>query len=202
LTDRWRKHDWSATEARLARHEQLRVDCGTHVLHAMRVRAPATRHTALLLHGWPSSVLEMVGRAEDLAAGDPACDDVVIASAPGFGLSDRLGVPGPTSYECAGLYLRLMEQFGIDRFWVHAYDVSTGDAARMALRAPDRVLGYHTTEPGLPRARWAAEELTQTERDYLAYAASAGPTGSTTAPSSRRCRSRRPTGWPARSGWR
>lgn len=169
LVEQWQIHDWRATEARLARHDQLRVDCGGQLLHAMRVRADAPAGTVLLLHGWPSSFLEMLDLAEQLAQG-PVAYDVIVASLPGFGFSGPLAVPGPSNAETAEMLLRLLDGLGVDRVWIHAYDIAANPAVQMALSAPHRVLGYHTTEPGLPRADWPSAELTEPEQAYLRYA--------------------------------
>jgi pimeloyl-ACP methyl ester carboxylesterase len=170
LVELWQVHDWRATEARLARHDQLRVDCGGQILHAMRVRADAPAGTVLLLHGWPSSFLEMLDLAELLAQPDPVAYDVIVASLPGFPLSGRRGVPGPSSAEVADMLLRLLDGLDVDRVWIHAYDVAASAGVRMALSAPHRVLGYHTTEPGLPRADWSMADLTESEQAYVRYA--------------------------------
>jgi hypothetical protein len=158
LVELWQAHDWRATEARLACHDQLRVDCGGQVLHAMRVRADAPAGTVLLLHGWPSSFLEMLDLAELLARPEPAAYDVVVASLPGFPLSGGRAVPGPSGAETADMLLRLLDGLGIDRAWIHAYDIAASPGVRMALKAPHRVQGYHTTEAGLPRADWPSVE--------------------------------------------
>jgi epoxide hydrolase len=172
LVDAWRTFDWAAAEERLARSEHVRVDCGSHVLHAMRLRAAEPQGTVVLLHGWPSSFLEMERLGDALArAGSAPAFDVVIPSLPGFGFSDPLGVPGPSSYENAQLMLTLLTELGVDRFWVHAYDIAASTGARMALLAPDRVLGYHTTEPGIPRADWDESELTDEELRHRRFAA-------------------------------
>ncbi|GIJ50378.1 multidrug MFS transporter [Virgisporangium aliadipatigenens] len=171
LTALWHTHDWRATEARLARHEHIRVDCGSHVLHAMRVGAENPAGTILLLHGWPSSFLEMIDLAELLAfpRDGGAAYDAVAVSLPGYGLSDPPGIPGPSSYDTAVLLLRLLDGLNLEQVWVHGYDVAAGSAARMVLLAPERILGYHTTEPGIPSVARLAEELTEPERAYLAY---------------------------------
>ncbi|SDD77007.1 Epoxide hydrolase N terminus [Glycomyces harbinensis] len=170
LVELWQAHDWRATEARLARHDQVRVDCGGQILHAMRVRADAPAGTVLLLHGWPSSFLEMLDLAELLARPDPVAYDVIVASLPGFAFSGPLAVPGPSGAEIADMLIRLLEGLGVDRVWIHAYDIAASAGVRMALTAPQRVLGYHTTEPGLPRAVWPPADLTEPERAYLRYA--------------------------------
>lgn len=170
LVELWQEHDWRATEARLARHDQLRVDCGGQILHAMRVRADASEGTVLLLHGWPSSFLEMLDLAELLAQPEPVAYDVVVASLPGFPGSDGRGTPGPSNAEIADMLLRLLDELGVDSVWIHAYDIAAGAGVRMALRAPHRVLGYHTTEPGLPRAGWLPADLSEPEQAYLRYA--------------------------------
>ena len=170
LVEMWQVHDWRATEARLARHDQLRVDCDGQVLHAMRIRAESPAGTVLLLHGWPSSFVEMLDLAELLAQPDPVAYDVIIASLPGFALSAGREVPGHSSAEIAEMLLRLLDELNVESVWIHAYDIAASVGVRMALSAPHRVLGYHTTEPGLPRAAWPTADLTEPEQAYLRYA--------------------------------
>jgi len=170
LVELWKVHDWRVTEARLARHEHVRVDCGGQLLHAMRVRADVPAGTVLLLHGWPSSFLEMLDLAESLSRPEPVGYDVIVASLPGFPLSGPRSVPAPSGAHLARMLLHLLDTLGVDRVWIHAYDVAAGPGVRMALAAPDRVLGYHTTEAGLPRADWPRDALTGTEAEYLHFA--------------------------------
>jgi len=101
LVDYWATgFDWRREERRLNRYPQFRAavdDLGVHFVH-QRGRGPAP-FPVLVLHGWPSSFVQMLDLLPLLA--DPAghggapedAFDVVVPSLPGYGFSDPLGEP-------------------------------------------------------------------------------------------------------------
>ncbi len=102
--------------------------------------------------------------------GDPAdAFDVVVPSLPGFGFSDPPH-PGTSAHELGGMWARLMEGLGYPRFGTHAYDIGASITSRLALHQPGRLVGYHTTEPGIPAPDLGpgAPPPTVPERAYLA----------------------------------
>jgi pimeloyl-ACP methyl ester carboxylesterase len=180
LLEYWeRAFDWRTEEARLNAFTHLRVVVDGVAMHCVHVRGSGVRPIPIVLvHGWPSSFVEMLDLASLLAdparGGGDAADafDVVVPSLPGFAYSDAPQAPGWTSADNGRLVARAMRALGYERFAVHAYDVAASAMTAFCLSDPACVIGYHTTEPAIPgpypvpeRASLGAEE-----RAYLALA--------------------------------
>ena len=158
LVEYWRDgFDWRAHEARLNAVPNYRVPLdglGIHFIHA-RGEGPAPL-PLLLIHGYPSSpygLLDLIHLLTEPAAhgGDPIdAFDVVVPSIPGHGFSDGPTHVGFEDRAVAGLFTRLMAGLGYERFGIHAYDIGASIAGYLCLDRPDRVIGYHTTDPGNP----------------------------------------------------
>jgi pimeloyl-ACP methyl ester carboxylesterase len=101
-----------------------------------------------MLHGWPSSFVEYLAIIPMLAAQG---FEVIVPSLPGYGFSEIPSERGMTSEKIAGIMLQLMDALGHERFMIHAHDHGASVTSRLAFFHPDRVLAYHTTEPGIPR---------------------------------------------------
>src|SRR6185369_2260383 len=96
LVSYWRNgFDWRAQQARLNRFDHFRAEVGgtrIHFIHARSRNDDAI--PLLLLHGWPSSFVQMLDiiplLVDPAAHGLPAAPSfhVVAASLPGFGFSD------------------------------------------------------------------------------------------------------------------
>jgi pimeloyl-ACP methyl ester carboxylesterase len=95
--------------------------------------------------------------------------DVVIPSLPGFGFS-KAKLDRPLDlYDYSDCLFRLMTDLGYERFSVHAYDVAASMMSLGAFRFPERIIGYHTTEPGIPFPCFGdgAAPLTSNEQEYI-----------------------------------
>ncbi len=141
-------------------------------VHVMRLRARRpSSGTILLLHGWPSSFIEMEALARTLSdpAGDLPAFDVLVPSLPGFGLSAPRTVPGPDHSQTADALAEAVRGLSVAHVWVHAYDIAAGTAIRLGQRHPDLVRGYHTTEPGLPVIPVDDAGRTPDELDHQRY---------------------------------
>ena len=121
LRDYWlNTFDWPAAVARLNRHPHFRVEVepglALHVIHRLSSR-PGAR-PLLIAHGWPGSIVEFDAIIDRLA--EPEVEDgpafhVVAPSLAGYAWSDKPAAPiGPRAM--AGLYDRLMEALGHDRY--------------------------------------------------------------------------------------
>ena len=207
----WRDgFDWRAQQARINGFAQFRavVDgIGIHLIHE-RGKGPDPL-PLILTHGWPSSFVEMLDLTRLLTdpgghGADPAdAFDVVVPSIPGYAFSDRPTVRGFDYRRIAALWLRLMAGLGYERFGAHAYDVGASIMGHLLLDHPDRLIGYHTTEPSNPapylgpgspppteaerayralQARWEADEggymaIQTTRPQTLGYALEDSPAG-------------------------
>jgi len=165
----WRDgFDWRAREAWLAERLPSRIARVRGVdLHYCLIPArtgtpgsgprPADARAPmplLLLHGWPSSFVEMHHLVEPLADpgshGGAAADafDVVVASIPGHGFSGMPRDPRFGSDEAADLIRDLMvDVLGYERFGVHGGDRGAFVATGLAHRHPRHVAGIHLSLP-------------------------------------------------------
>ncbi|MEE8166338.1 MAG: epoxide hydrolase family protein [Myxococcota bacterium] len=122
----------------------------------------------LLLHGWPSSFVEMhrlVGPLSDpLAHGGSPKDafDVVVASIPGHGFSSAASDPRFGADDAADLFRDLMvEVLGHDRFGVHGGDRGAFVATGLGHRHLEHIAGIHLSLPmgiAAPIEQRSAEE--------------------------------------------
>ena len=161
--------DWRAQEARLNRYDHHLADVDGVRLHLVRGgRGDGDRLPLLLLHGWPSSFLEMLPLVDRL--GDRF--DVVVPSLPGYAFSPRPPRTGVDRAYVAGVCHRLMAGLGHQRYGVYGSDFGAGVATCMALSQPEHLVGIHLgtaettpyTGPGSPPLS-AAE---QAYADHLA----------------------------------
>ena len=149
----WRERfEWRRVESRLDELGSSAWEDGGQRLHLLHRPGAGPRPLPLLLlHGWPSSVLEyerVIGPLSDPAAhgGNPEdAFEVVAAALPGFGFSS----PPPTleaasRWEMAGRLGRLMvDGLGHRRFGVHGTDIGASVAQWIALEGPGEVAGLH-----------------------------------------------------------
>lgn len=173
LVEYWHlSYDWRAAEASLNALAQLRhhVDgLGLHVVHERSASPDAT--PLLLLHGWPSTFVQMERIIPLLT--DPETPGaplhVVVPSLPGYGFSDRPTRPGMSVGRIGELLHRLMADLGYERYVIRATDLGAGVATQMAIGHPVAVAGLHTsgTNPFLMNV---PDDLTPAEQEFVANA--------------------------------
>jgi pimeloyl-ACP methyl ester carboxylesterase len=176
LLDYWQHDfDWRAQEARLNALPNYRVEIGGLGVHYIHVRGKGPSPIPLLLaHGYPSSPFEylpLISLLTDPAThgGDPAdAFDVVVPSIPGHGFSDMPDRIGFEDRAVAGMFVELMDGLGYERFGIHAYDIAASICQYLNFDYPDRVIGYHTTNPSNPGPTLTpdSEPLSEVELDY------------------------------------
>jgi len=174
LLTHWRdQFSWRELERRINGFTNVVVSVdGAEVHCAIKRGSGDHRVPIVLLHGWPSSFVEYLDLADHLASptehGASAADsfDVVIPSVPGYGYS-----PYPGRLPYGDLLARALEALGYPRFAIHTHDIGAGMMADVLVTQPERVIGYHTTEAGIPgpTPRPSAEELSDEEKEWAAY---------------------------------
>ncbi len=180
LVEYWRDgFDWRAQESRINAFAHCRADIDGYGTHFIHERDQGPRPLPLLItHGWPSSFVEMLDLIPLLTdptghGGDPAdAFDVVVPSLPGYGFSDRLTREGRLPARWPSLWAKLMAGLGYKQFGSHAGDVGASLTSRLALAHPERLIGYHTPEPGImpgPYRGPGAPPLSPAECAYAAY---------------------------------
>jgi microsomal epoxide hydrolase len=198
----WRDaFDWRAREAWLdAVLPGERVRIRGIDLYFSRIAGRGPRpFPLLLLHGWPSSFVEMHRLAASLASVDDAFD-VVVASLPGHGFSSAPVDPRFGADDAADVLRDLMvDVLGHRRFGVHGGDRGAFVATGLGHRHPAHVVAIHLTLAlGIPApaavrsaeeqqwldetARWQASEggyaaIQSTRPLSLAYALTDSPVG-------------------------
>lgn len=197
----WRTgYDWRRHEAGINRFPQFMVPVDGIDLHVIHVRGKGPDPAPLLmLHGWPGSIIELVGLigplTDPVAHGLPASPsfDVVIPALPGFGFSGKPLVSGWGANRVAAALDTLMrDSLGYLRYFVHGGDWGTILARRMARNHGDHVsaihinMAYSPPPPGVaPDARAAARghdltgylHLQNTRADTLTTGLSDSPAG-------------------------
>jgi len=169
--------DWRAQERRLNGYANFRAEVDGIGIHFIHERGRGTDTIPLLmLHGWPSSFVQMLPilprLVDPTAHGGEAADafDVVIGSLPGYGFSDRPVERGMSVARMAPLFHRLMtEVLGYDRYAMRGGDLGAGVLSQMAIAYPDAIIGVHTGGT-TPYVHDIPAGLTEEERRFVADA--------------------------------
>ena len=176
LVEYWRgEFDWRAQERRLNAFDHYRAEIDGLKIHFIHARsADPNAVPLLLLHGWPSSFVQMLDIIPLLTAppgGAGPAFHVVAASLPGYGFSDVPQVAGVGFDRSAELLGELMTGvLGYARYGVRGSDLGGVIVQRMALARPDRVIGVHLT--GIIGANPPpGAELTAAEQAFVAASA-------------------------------
>ncbi|TFV98802.1 epoxide hydrolase family protein [Leifsonia flava] len=163
----WLDSDWRSVESRLNAldHRLIDVD-GTsiHIVRATSGPVDGERMPLLLMHGWPSSFVEMLALVEEFqAAGAPF--EIVVPSMPGFLFSEL--PEGPLTREAMAdvMHALMTEELGFERYGVFGGDIGGTVAAWLAAKHPESVTGLYMIHPPFP-AEFEAP-LTDAEHEFL-----------------------------------
>ena len=166
----WREDfDWPTQQTRLNQYSHLRVDVdglGVHALHA--TAADGAGLPLVMLHGWPSSFVQMLPIVPLLTTGaDPF--DVVVISLPGYGFSDRPRQRGMDLTRIAEIVVEVMAQLGYPRFGARGSDLGAGVLQQLALNHPDRLIALHLSGTN-PYLGWIPGDLSPAEQQFVSNA--------------------------------
>ena len=146
-------YDWRTCEARLNALPQFRTEIdgeGIHFIHVKSRRADAL--PLIITHGWPGSVIELLGVVGPLtdptAHGGSAGDafDLVVPSLPGYGFSAQPAEVGWNPGRIAAAWAELMHRLGYTRYVAQGGDVG---AARHRRDGPPGARGAARHPPEL-----------------------------------------------------
>jgi pimeloyl-ACP methyl ester carboxylesterase len=150
------RFDWREQERRLNAFRHFRADVDRVRIHFVHERARRAQGIPLILtHGWPSTFAEylplvpLLTDPQEHGIDGPAFD-VVIASLPGYGFSERPVRIGVTSRYTARLWHALMRGLGYESYGAHGGDFGAGVATYMALDDPGTMLGIHLSTAEIP----------------------------------------------------
>jgi pimeloyl-ACP methyl ester carboxylesterase len=175
LISYWRDgFDWPAQEKAINALSHFRTNVNGFGLHFILERGKGPNPTPLLmLHGWPSSFVQMrqiIPMLTDPAAhGGDAADsfDVIVASLPGYGFSDRPLESGFSVGRIADLMHALMtDHLGYERYAARGSDLGAGVLQQLALKHPESLIGLHLSGTN-PWVGYVPENLTNAEKEFV-----------------------------------
>jgi pimeloyl-ACP methyl ester carboxylesterase len=143
-------YDFGRLEERLNALPQFTTEIDGLEIHFIHVRSKHEDALPLIItHGWPGSIVEMLGVIEPLT--DPTAHggdvedafDVVIPSIPGYGFSAEPTEPGWDSGRIGAAWAELMSRLGYTRYVAQGGDQGAGVTDAMGRQAPDGLLGVH-----------------------------------------------------------
>ena len=154
LVEHWRDgYDWRAEEASINRFAQVVTEIDGQRLHAVHRPSPrAGAQPLVLLHGWPSTVVEFRRVIDELAEPqdpDLAAFHVIAPSLPGFGFSGPLRERGWGATRMARAIAELVRRLGYDRYLAHGGDAGYQVAGALARVDTARVTGIHLNLGGV-----------------------------------------------------
>jgi pimeloyl-ACP methyl ester carboxylesterase len=143
-------YDWRRCEAELNALPQFKTEIDGVDVHFIHVKS---RHEnalpVIITHGWPGSVIEMLGVVGPLtdptAHGGSAQDafDLVAPSIPGYGFSGEPAEIGWNPGRVAPAWAELMRRLGYTRYVAQGGDVGAAITDTMGRQAPEGLLGIH-----------------------------------------------------------
>jgi pimeloyl-ACP methyl ester carboxylesterase len=144
------EYDWRTCEARLNALPQFTTEIDGVEIHFIHVKSRHENAMPLLMtHGWPGSVIELLGAAgplTDPTAHGGTADDafhLVLPSLPGYGFS---GTPAELGWEngrIAAAWAELMARLGYTRYVAQGGDVGAAVTDAMGRQGPAGLVGIH-----------------------------------------------------------
>ena len=143
-------YDWRKCEARLNALPQFKTEIDGVDIHFIHVKSPHADALPLIMtHGWPGSVIELLGAVGPLtdpaahggAAGDAF--DLVLPSLPGYGFSAEPAEIGWHPGRVAQAWAELMRRLGYTRYVAQGGDVGASVTDAMGRQGPEGLAGIH-----------------------------------------------------------
>jgi pimeloyl-ACP methyl ester carboxylesterase len=144
------EYDWRQVEALLNTLPQFKTEIDGEDIYFIHVKSAHEDALPLIIsHGWPGSIIEMLGvigpLTDPTAHGGTAEDafDLVIPSLPGYGFSAQPAELGWNVGRVAGAWAELMHGLGYTRYVAQGGDVGAAVTDAMGRQAPAGLLGIH-----------------------------------------------------------
>jgi pimeloyl-ACP methyl ester carboxylesterase len=165
-------YDLRRIEARLNALPQFTTEIDGVDIHFLHVKSAHEQALPLLMtHGWPGSVIELLGTVGPLtdptAHGGGAEDafHLVLPSLPGYGFSGEPAEVGWDPGRTAQAWAELMGRLGYDRYVAQGGDVGASVTDAMGRQAPQGLVGIHTN---LLVTALAGPQPTESEKERAA----------------------------------
>jgi len=144
------EYDWRKCEATLNALPMFTTGIDGVDVHFIHVKSRHQNALPLIItHGWPGSVIEMLGvigpLTDPTAHGGSAEDafDLVVPSVPGYGFSGEPAEIGWNPGRVAPAWGELMRRLGYTRYVAQGGDVGAAITDQMGRQAPEGLLGIH-----------------------------------------------------------
>jgi pimeloyl-ACP methyl ester carboxylesterase len=144
------EYDWRACEAKLNALPMFKTEIDGVDVHFIHVKSGHEGALPLIItHGWPGSVIEMLGAVGPLtdpaAHGGSAQDafDLVVPSVPGYGFSGEPAEIGWNPGRVAPAWAELMRRLGYTRYVAQGGDVGAAITDQLGRQAPEGLIGVH-----------------------------------------------------------
>ena len=144
------EYDWRRCEAKLNALPQFMTGIDGVDIHFIHVKSPHADALPLIMtHGWPGSVIELlgsVGPLTDPAAHGASAEDafhLVLPSLPGYGFSGEPAEIGWNVGRIAQAWAELMRRLGYTRYVAQGGDVGASVTDAMGRQGPEGLAGIH-----------------------------------------------------------
>ena len=144
------EYDWRRCEAKLNALPQFMTGIDGVDIHFIHVKSPHADALPLIMtHGWPGSVIELLGSVGPLtdptAHGGPEGDafHLVLPSLPGYGFSGEPAEIGWNVGRIAQAWAELMRRLGYTRYVAQGGDVGASVTDAMGRQGPEGLAGIH-----------------------------------------------------------
>src|SRR6185437_14013893 len=144
------EYHWRRCEAKLNALPQFRTEIDGVDIHFIHVKSPHADALPLIMtHGWPGSVIELLGSVGPLT--DPTAHGgsegdafhLVLPSLPGYGFSGEPAEIGWNVGRIAQAWAELMRRLGYTRYVAQGGDVGASVTDAMGRQAPEGLAGIH-----------------------------------------------------------
>ena len=143
-------YDWRTCEASLNALPEFKTEIDGVEIHFIHVKSRHENALPLIItHGWPGSVIELLGVVGPLT--DPTTHggrvedafDLVLPSLPGYGFSAEPTELGWNPGRIAAAWAELMHRLGYTRYVAQGGDVGASVTDTMGRQAPKGLVGIH-----------------------------------------------------------
>ena len=170
LMEYWQNEfDFSQHLERINQWSQFIKEVDGYKLHYIHEKSKSENAIPIvLLHGWPSTYMQM-GKVIPLLKEeiDGISFDIIALSLPGYGFSEIPKQAGTAVHKMADLMQKLItEELGYDKFIVRGSDIGAGVAKEWALAYPDNVLGLHLSGSN-PYIYYMPSDLSKGEQAFV-----------------------------------